>query len=293
METGKFMERYTESWSEDSVRLILTPGSFAKATYFYAQEAGHFRTDDTYFTERMNLNSFLIVYTLSGKGALRYKGKTYVADEGSCFFINCVDHHYYHTLKDEHWDLLWLHFYGRSALGYYEEFERGGTVLLHPGNREGLIRKLREIVNLNQKKNITTDVKTSCLITEILTELLLETMTESSNELLIPPYIKKVLKRLDHNFRDKQTLDELAHLAGVSKYHLVHEFKRYTGTTINEYLILARLSYAKELLKYSAIPVHEIAYAVGIPNSSHFINLFKAREGLTPLAYRKAWKNEL
>lgn len=285
------MERYTESWSEDSVRLILTPGNFTKATYFYAQEAGYFQTDDTYFTERQNLNSFLIVYTLSGRGELHYKGKTYIADEGSCFFINCMEHHYYQTGKGQRWELLWLHFYGRSALGYYEEFEKGGTPLMHPGNKEKLIRSLREILSLNQKKNITTDAKTSCLITEILTELLLETMTESTQELQIPSYIKQVLERLDHNFREKQTLDELAHLTGVSKFHLSHEFKRYTGTTINEYLILARLSYAKELLKYSELPVNEIAYVSGIPNGSHFINLFKAREGLTPLAYRREWKN--
>lgn len=291
METGQFMERYTERWSEDSVRLILTPGSFTKATYFYAQEAGYFRTDDEYFTERQNLNSFLIVFTLSGKGMLRYQGKTYIADEGSCFFIDCVEHHYYQTMKSQHWDLLWLHFYGRSALGYYEEFKKGGNVLLHPGDREKIIRAMREILILNQKKNVTTDVKTSCLITEILTDLLLETMTESSKELQIPPYMKKVLERLDHNFRERQSLDELSRFVGVSKYHLSHEFKRYTGTTINEYLILARLSYAKELLKYSELSVSEIANAAGIPNSSHFINLFKAREGVTPLAYRKEWGN--
>ena len=62
------------------------------------------------------------------------------------------------------------------------------------------------------------------------------------------------------------------------------------GITINEYLILTRISYAKELLKYTSLPVSEITFEVGMNNVTHFINLFKAREGCTPLVYRKRWK---
>ncbi|WP_366250085.1 helix-turn-helix domain-containing protein [Thomasclavelia ramosa] len=60
--------------------------------------------------------------------------------------------------------------------------------------------------------------------------------------------------------------------------------------TINEYIILSRISYAKGLLKNTDLTVQEITFEVGMNNVSHFINLFKARENLTPLAYRKNWK---
>ena len=62
------------------------------------------------------------------------------------------------------------------------------------------------------------------------------------------------------------------------------------GITVNEYLINARISYAKELLKYTDMPVGEIAFESGMNNVTHFINLFKSREEMTPLAYRKAWR---
>lgn len=62
------------------------------------------------------------------------------------------------------------------------------------------------------------------------------------------------------------------------------------GLTVNEYIITARISYAKELLKYSELSVNEITYEIGMNNVTHFINLFKARENLTPLSYRKAWR---
>lgn len=61
------------------------------------------------------------------------------------------------------------------------------------------------------------------------------------------------------------------------------------GVTVNEYVVLTRIAHAKELLKYSDLSVNEITFEVGMNNVTHFINLFKAREQMTPLAYRKIW----
>lgn len=286
-----YLERYSNSWSEDSIRLIVTSGSFAKATYFYVQETGYFKTDDSYFTERQNLNSFLIIYTISGRGSLTYEGETYELTKESCFFINCMKHHFYRTSPGEHWEFFWLHFNGRSALGYYEEFIKNGFQIVPVQDTFLFESNFRRILAINQRRSVSTEILTSSLITNLLTELLIQTMTFHTQRLLIPDYIKKTLEELDHNFRSHLSLDNLAALIGVSKFHLSKEFKKYTGTTINEYLITTRISYAKELLKYSSMSVNEIAYECGISNISHFINLFKAREGITPLAYRKEWQH--
>uniref|UniRef100_UPI003568068E helix-turn-helix transcriptional regulator n=1 Tax=Cohnella sp. TaxID=1883426 RepID=UPI003568068E len=73
-------------------------------------------------------------------------------------------------------------------------------------------------------------------------------------------------------------------------YHLSKEFKCYTGFSPNEYLIHTRITRAKELLRFTDMPVAEIALSVGVDNVSHFINLFRDRETMTPLAYRKTWR---
>ncbi|WP_094548463.1 AraC family transcriptional regulator [Petroclostridium xylanilyticum] len=43
-------------------------------------------------------------------------------------------------------------------------------------------------------------------------------------------------------------------------------------------------------MQYSDLPVAEIAERVGINNVSHFINLFKNRVDITPLAFRNKWQ---
>ena len=105
----------------------------------------------------------------------------------------------------------------------------------------------------------------------------------------MPDYIKTTLKELEKHFLEHFSLENLAASIGVSKYHLSREFKKYIGTTLNEYVITLRLNYAKELLRYTQNSVGDIAFACGINQVSHFINLFKSREGMTPLQYRKEW----
>lgn len=285
-----YQERAAYNWSTDSVRLIVTPSTTAKSLYFYIQEAGYFKTSDSYFTERQNLNSFLIVYTISGNGLLKYHGESYELTTGSCFFINCMDYHYYETAAKGSWEFVWVHFNGNNALGYYQEFTKDGFQVIDCQHNEPVQHTLHQIVSINKKRNISTEIISSNLITNLLTELSLQTITPNAETLFIPDYLKNILKEIERDFTSSLTLDSLSKNHGVSKFYLSREFKKYIGTTVNEYIIITRITYAKELLKYSALSVNEIAFSVGINNVSHFINLFKSREGTTPFAYRKEWR---
>ncbi|WP_099468509.1 helix-turn-helix domain-containing protein [Konateibacter massiliensis] len=287
---NQYLERASYSWSEDSVRLMATPSSTARAIFFYIQEAGYFKTKSPYFTERANLDSFLIVYTISGKGLLRYENQEYVLHAGQCFFINCINHHYYEAYSNSTWEFLWIHFNGGNALGYYEEFVKNGfriVTLSEPDCMEG---NLRKIISIHSKFTITTEISTSNHISAILSELLIQTATKEASLLFVPDSVKLVKKYIDRNFHTKIVLEDLEKELGMSKFHISKEFKKYTGTTVGEYILSNRLSSAKELLKYSDLPISEISFRIGINNVSHFINLFKSREKVTPLAFRKEWR---
>lgn len=110
--THKYMEKLDLTWSDDSIRFINTATPRARQTFFYVQEAGDFCTSSPYFTERENLNSFLIIYTLRGKGLLKYHGSQYSLHPGTTAYINCMEHHHYECLQKQNWEFLWLHFNG-------------------------------------------------------------------------------------------------------------------------------------------------------------------------------------
>lgn len=283
-------ERYAEEWSKDSVRLFCTPSSFAKSTYFYVQECGHFKTNDTYYTERQNLNSYLLLYTLAGEGGLDYHENTYHLKPGDCFYINCMEKHKYYTAKGKHWEFLWIHFDGPVALGYYEQFLQNEFKIVHTQDTSTIVDLFQKILTINQEKNLHTEILSSHALVSILTELVTLSMTNHTNCTFLPDSMKRVITDIDRNFKSELTLDHLANKHGMSKFHLARKFKEHVGMTVNEYIICSRISCAKELLKYTRLPISEIANVVGIHDPSHFINLFKAREVMTPSAYRKKWQ---
>lgn len=159
---------------------------------------------------------------------------------------------------------------------------------------------IRQIMELYSKKDITTEVLSAQLITSILTEFILRRNAGtgsasaagalSPDDILIPPGIREAERYINRHFQEPLLLDDLARQLHVSKYHFIREFSRYVGSSPHEYQIELRLSYAKELLKYTDLPVNEIAERCGINQASHFINLFKSREHITPLQFRKSWK---
>ncbi len=287
---AKFLERASFDWSEESIRFINTPSPKAKSTYFYMQEAGYFKTWPPYFTERAGLPSFLIVYTLSGNGLLHYEGHEYSLTTDKCFFINCMNHHDYLTNPDCRWEFLWVHFYGSSSIGYYQEFVRDGFRVLDIQNKSTFEKTLWQIININQKKLASRELLTSHLILTLLTELLLLSSEGLFDNSVLPDYINNCMKYIDTHFQEDLSLSFLAETQHISKYYLSREFKHYLGITLQDYLINTRITFAKEQLKYTNLPVSNIAFSCGMHNVSHFINLFKSRENMTPLAWRKQWQ---
>lgn len=287
---NEYLERTSLTWSKNSIRLIETASQTAKNNYLYIQEAGYFETRYPYFTERENLNSFLLVYTISGKGRLLYEDNEYILTKGNVFLIHCVNNHYYESSKEEPWDILWIHFNGSYAFGYYEEMHKNAFNIVTFEESFFIESTLRRILSLHQRKDIHRELITSNLIVTILTELILLNTPKDYFDNFTPYYVKETKNKLNKEFTKNITLDALASEFNISKFHLAKVFKKHTGTTINEYLIDQRISHSKELLKYSDLPVSEIAYSCGINNISHFINLFKVREGITPLVFRKEWR---
>ena len=94
---------------------------------------------------------------------------------------------------------------------------------------------------------------------------------------------------LHEQYAQKLTLDTLSARYNISKYHLQRSFQHYFGQSPGEYLTQLRLTRAKELLRATDLPVSEVAYRVGMENTSYFIYTFRTHEGATPRQYRKSW----
>ena len=96
----------------------------------------------------------------------------------------------------------------------------------------------------------------------------------------------QILHYLDQRFTQPISLDTLAGQFYISKYHLLREFKEYTGTTVHQYLIGKRVVYAQLLLQHGTTPM-QAATACGFADYAGFFRAFKRLTGVSPQEYAR------
>ncbi|MBD8497927.1 bifunctional transcriptional activator/DNA repair enzyme AdaA [Paenibacillus arenosi] len=99
-------------------------------------------------------------------------------------------------------------------------------------------------------------------------------------------WVDQIVHCIELNYSETLTLEKLADMCHGSPYHLQRVFKRVKGMAPAEYIQHTRIATAMQLLNRSDKAISEIAIKVGIPNTSYFITLFKAKIGYTPADYR-------
>jgi AraC-like DNA-binding protein len=81
-------------------------------------------------------------------------------------------------------------------------------------------------------------------------------------------------------------LEELAAVAGMSRYHFVRAFSRAVGMTPHAWQIDLRIRRARRLLD-QGVPLADAALQLGFADQSHFQRAFKQRVAATPGEYRR------
>lgn len=290
MKNNILLEKYLPSWTEESKRIFSSPPEYIKNVFFYVQEVGYFKTKESYFTQRENLNSYLILYCISGMGELTYNNKKYTISKGQGFWIDCKTFHDYRNKNKSDWEFLWIHFYGDKVQGYYNQFLNNLSPVINFSENLTVAEMIQSIIYNEEHIDARTYLLNSYALTGIMTQFLLSIVGQYDNSFYMPKYLKNVKIDIERRFFESISLDELAARHCVDKYHLSREFKKWVGFSPIEYVISLRISHSKDLLKNSELTIREIAEHSGFNNVGHFINLFKRKENITPLQYRKMWR---
>ena len=111
----------------------------------------------------------------------------------------------------------------------------------------------------------------------------------ASMESGLPRYkLRRVMAYVDARLGSPISLDDLANVAGVSRFHFHRQFRKTVGVTPREYVLRARIERAKGLLTDSDLTVGEVSGAVGFADQSHFSNIFRRLTAMTPRGFRNS-----
>lgn len=279
---------YNMDISEDSFSIGHTANLSFQRLPFFVHGMGKFCANRGYYTKREGLDNYLLFYTLSGSGKLVYKNIEYTINANQAALIDCNENHFYKTGDCGFWNFQWVHFGGIACNYFHAALNETSLDII---NFLEIGNSLDEMYILKKKSDPLVDIKFSAIITNILTQMLINKLTPDNSEISERHCIivEKVKAYIHKNYINKISLDQIASIANMSKYHLLRVFKKHTGVSPYEYLINHRISLSKRLLKEQDYNVVEASLAVGYNDVNNYIRDFKKYIGTTPLKYKNYW----
>ncbi|ATE79118.1 helix-turn-helix transcriptional regulator [Pseudomonas frederiksbergensis] len=100
--------------------------------------------------------------------------------------------------------------------------------------------------------------------------------------------LSHIMLYIDQHFRDSIDQRDLAKRCGMTTFRFSRLFKEANGVGFTDYILDKRMSFAKQLLDNSQMPITSIGYEAGFKDPSYFARAFKQFVNCTPSEYRLA-----
>lgn len=283
---------------------MIKPGEVMRALNkmnFHIQFAGHARHDPGWsngpFTHRFH-SLWLIA---KGKGTFMLNGAAHAAEPGKLFAVAPGTNIERRAEGDTPLEFFFIRF--QYTLSYYDEgrwhagdapmnsaaieqealpFPLSGCYsiqnplpLLHHAEQLHSLTKRRGQIVFMRQRILFLD-----MLTHIVSDLRSQIVTGHTNTV-----IEKTIDYMVLHYHESISVEELAHMAGLSPSHFSRLFKKYTGYSPIHYLTQIRMDRAKELLVLSDYKLKAIAQSIGYSDELYFSRLFKKTVGTAPSQY--------
>jgi AraC-like DNA-binding protein len=102
-------------------------------------------------------------------------------------------------------------------------------------------------------------------------------------------HLRRARDHADRHYAEPLDLDELAAIAGLSKFHFQRLFKATYGITPAAYLSARRIERAQDLLRATNLTVTEVCHSVGYSSLGSFSGRFRELVGETPSEFQRRY----
>ncbi len=250
--------------------------------------AGHiFANYGRQINRPLGRDDYLLFYVASGSESFFINGQKVVANEGS-FIVFAPNEAQHHVCESEGVsEFYYVHFECKKKI-FEELFSAETSTVYNSISEEGLSVHFQEIITelqLEQLNSHEIAVMRLCELFLRINRSITQPLTDLSNSQV--KAVHKIIHSINKTWKEQQTLDDYANEFCISKYHLAHIFKKYTGFSPIAYRNRLRLRYAKGMLEKTDMSIAEIAENVGFTGQQYFCEAFKESFGISPTDYRK------
>jgi AraC-like DNA-binding protein/quercetin dioxygenase-like cupin family protein len=278
-------------FNEATKELLLTPERWKLVSSFLPIEAEEIPGSKVPGLDQKQINSHFhreILIPLAGEYIYSFNGKYYSCEPGTIFLIDSEDEHeLFYTREPSELTHLWLHIQNNKILGNYMKVQRAHIDFISRMKVEYF--DLPPDININtswdQLKNCPDSGDSLLLHRKFLLALswLLIKIIEKSKlpQSNTGEYQQEVVEaakmHIKKSFKRGISSDQLARIAGYSKFHFLRLFKQYTGLTMYEYINSLRMLEFEKLSREN-ISRKEIATELGFTSPAAFYNWLSKRK---------------
>ena len=265
---------------EKLARHALTKDCYPTAMGYYPEAAGHAMRRDRH-------DDNLLMYCVSGRGHLRTDSWEGAVEAGQILLLPQGLSHAYEADANEPWTLFWVHFQGASTrvflqyLGYRE-----GRPVVEPGVSPLLIGSFTSMMEVRRTGYSTRAfINAANQLRHLVTQMSLE-ISAQQGRMQSGFELESIHAYMMENLEQTVSLDSLAAVANMSKYHFSNRYKALTGYSPIKHFLNMKMEHACNLLDSTDLGVGAIAGKLGYEDSLYFSRLFRKTIGLSPRRYR-------
>ena len=231
-----------------------------------------------------------LFYVIQGQGQFLIENQTYPVSAYDLVIVNPNVYHTEVSLNASPLKYIVLGVEGLELAAVDEEDNTNFCIINFKNHRENILLCLQNMLSEIEKKHTGYEI-----VCQDLMEILIVLLGRQTNFSTILAPVSKKTSRLcgstkryiDAHYQENITLDQLAEVSHVSKYHLAHAFTEEYGISPINYLISKRISEAEHLLKTTDFSLSLISNTTGFSSSSYFAQIFRKQKGMSPTEFRK------
>lgn len=227
-------------------------------------------------------------YVVGGKGQFRIEDKLYPVEENDLIIVNPHVRHTETSLDSKPLEYIVLGVDGLELMVSEEESNPFAIINFKAAGADILFLLTNMLKELEGK---APGYETICQ--DLLDILIIRLMRGSDFSAKLIPSTVQVSKEsaavhryIESHFKENVSLDDLAEVAHLNKYHMTHLFTRDYGISPIKFMLNLRIKESCYLLRTTDHPLSQIARITGFSSPSYFSQSFRKAEGISPTDYR-------
>lgn len=278
--------------SDESIRFIapaflisrmsvsgLTADCYPTALGYYPKAAGH-------RMKRQAPDDHLLIYCVSGRGSVAAGGDPCQVEPGDVVLLPPGEAHEYAASRDEPWTIYWLHFRGLRAPDFCQHVgAREDQSVVHVGVVPAVIALFNDILTVRHTGYSSLSfIHAANQMRQLFTHIAIEAQSPSANRSTLD--LSSVQAYMRDNLHRALSLETLANVAGLSKYHFSHRYHLATGYSPIRHFTHMKMEAACRLLDTTDHSVQRVAAALSFEDPLYFSRVFRKVIGCSPQQYR-------